>query len=179
MTDIVTTERLTLRLLELADAPALHAIANDFDMVKMTATWPWPVSLEFVEGKIRTFRERQGPESYGCGIFLDDTLIGNMGGGVQPHPQTEEPSIWIGYMIGKNWWGQGLMTEALVALCEELRKRLPPLEIYAEHHFDNPASGRVMLKAGFVYDCPSPPLWCKARQESIPGERYRFAPSGK
>jgi ribosomal-protein-alanine N-acetyltransferase len=56
----------------------------------------------------------------------------------------------VGYWLGQPYWGRGLATEALAAVLrfgfEELRLN----KVYATHHADNPASGRVMQKNGMV-----------------------------
>jgi RimJ/RimL family protein N-acetyltransferase len=54
----------------------------------------------------------------------------------------------FGYWIGRPFWGRGLATEAACAVAEEARA-LGSLR--AGHFVDNPASGRVLEKAGFRY----------------------------
>lgn len=171
---ILKTKRLTLRPLTLQDAPALYHLNNDFDVVKMTATWPWPIDLAYVEGRLRKAMAHDPSRNTGLGIFLDETLIGNMGGHVEAHGETGEEAIWVGYMVGRDWWGKGLMTEALAALCPYLWSRLGKRDIYAEHFYDNPASGRVMRKVGFEHLGPAPEVWSEARQAKLPGEQYRL-----
>lgn len=172
MRDDFTTKRLQMRPLVPADAPGLLVVFNDYDVVKMTGTWPWPVDLAYVEDRLAKSAERDKAANYGVGIFLDGTLIGSMGGHIEPHHESGAEVIWIGYTIGKPWWGKGYATEAVSALIPALRRHLPLLDIYAEHFFDNPASGRVMIKAGFEHVGPAPLVWCEARQQKLPGEQY-------
>ena len=54
------------------------------------------------------------------------------------------------YAIHLKQWGQGLMSEAVNAFCAFLFRRYPLEAITAEHFKDNPGSGRVLQKAGFV-----------------------------
>ena len=42
MTDDIVTARLRLRPPLPGDRDALHALASDYEVVKQTATWPWP-----------------------------------------------------------------------------------------------------------------------------------------
>ena len=58
----------------------------------------------------------------------------------------------IGYCIGRNWWGQEIMPEALKALIEFLFKEVGAKRIAACHDVNNPKSGRVMQKAGMSYE---------------------------
>jgi len=57
----------------------------------------------------------------------------------------------LGYWLGHPWWGKGLMSEAVRPILR-MAWQHPALErITAVHMVDNPASGRLLLKAGFKY----------------------------
>ena len=61
--------------------------------------------------------------------------------------------VWeVGYCIGRAWWGKGCTTEALNALVEYWFKNTDSNWLACSHAVENPASGKVMMKAGFVYD---------------------------
>ena len=61
--------------------------------------------------------------------------------------------IWeIGYCIGRAWWNHGFTTEALQALVDFWFRNTDGSWLSCCHAVQNPASGRVMQKAGFVYD---------------------------
>lgn len=62
--------------------------------------------------------------------------------------QSENNAAEIGYSLSRDYWNQGLMTEALRALITFgfLKMRLHRIE--AQHEVDNPASGAVMRKCG-------------------------------
>ena len=61
--------------------------------------------------------------------------------------------IWeFGYCIGKAWWNKGFTTEALKALVKYWFENTDCNWLACSHAVENPASGRVMTKAGFVYD---------------------------
>ena len=58
-------------------------------------------------------------------------------------------AVELGYWIARRHWNQGCATEAGRALVEIARTlKLPQLD--ASHFIDNPASGRVLEKLGFV-----------------------------
>lgn len=60
--------------------------------------------------------------------------------------------IWEpGYCIGQKWWGKGLTTEALQAVVDFWFNQVGGTFLTCCHAVHNPASGRVMEKAGFVY----------------------------
>ena len=61
--------------------------------------------------------------------------------------------VWeVGYCIGRSWWNQGFTTEALNAVVEYWFKNTDSNWLACSHAFENPASGKVMTKDGFVYD---------------------------
>ena len=58
----------------------------------------------------------------------------------------------IGYCLGKGYWNKGLMTEALKEVIRFMFEECGAETIYAEYLENNPASGKVMQKAGMTYD---------------------------
>lgn len=58
----------------------------------------------------------------------------------------------IGYCIGRKYWGQGIATEALKALLNFAFTSVGFNRIEAYHSVNNPASGRVMQKAGMTFE---------------------------
>lgn len=60
--------------------------------------------------------------------------------------------IWEpGYCIGQKWWGKGFTTEALQAVVDFWFNQVGGAFLTCCHAVHNPASGRVMEKAGFMY----------------------------
>ncbi len=57
----------------------------------------------------------------------------------------------VGYCLSREYWNQGLMTEALRAVMHYLFYEIGYQRIQAKHDVLNVASGRVMQKAGMVY----------------------------
>lgn len=58
----------------------------------------------------------------------------------------------IGYVLGRPHWGQGLMHEALAAVCDHLFTLGGLRRIEAEVNPANVASGRVLRALGFVHE---------------------------
>lgn len=56
----------------------------------------------------------------------------------------------IGYVLAHKFWGNGYMTEAFSTVIEYLFNNGFEC-IKAEHHVDNPASGKVMQKCGMQF----------------------------
>ncbi|WP_339173795.1 GNAT family protein [Solibacillus sp. FSL R5-0691] len=56
----------------------------------------------------------------------------------------------VSYSIGYEWWNQGYGTEALMAVVEFGFQYMNIHKISAAHNTDNPASGKIMSKAGMI-----------------------------
>ena len=64
------------------------------------------------------------------------------------HRQTAE----LGYYVAEEYWGRGIMTEAVKQICEYVFCKSDILRIYAEPFAYNAASCRALEKAGFQYE---------------------------
>ncbi len=83
-----------------------------------------------------------------------------------------EDATWeIGYWYGMPYWGLGYASEAARALMDWARDQLGAKVFVAGHFADNPASGNVLRKLGFVRT-GSQDLFGLARQGTSPAERY-------
>ena len=80
----------------------------------------------------------------------------------------------IGYWIGKEFWGKGYMPEAAKALLAEGFRVFDPPYIDAGYFADNPASGRVLEKLGFVDKNEPSRLFSVARGERYDGIELRL-----
>ena len=136
------TERLLLRPGWAEDAPALAAAIGDEAIVRNTARVPWPYALSDAEAFLALPAIPLRPRFL---IFRrrDARLVGGIG-------LHGEAVAELGYWIARDAWGQGYATEAgraVIALADQ-SLRLP--RIVASHALDNPVSGRVLAKLGFV-----------------------------
>ena len=90
---------------------------------------------------------RQRPET-NFAIASEAELVGGIGLGLQTdvHRNTAE----IGYWLGEGHWGQGIATAALRALTEYAFTELDLNRLFAYVFEWNPASTRVLEKAGYL-----------------------------
>ena len=84
---------------------------------------------------------------YNWAIELDNSVIGNISTVKNDY---NNKTCKIGYVIGKKYWNNGYMTEALKAVIKYLFAG-GYLKISARHDVNNPSSGKVMEKAGMKY----------------------------
>ena len=89
------------------------------------------------------------PDSYHWGIELEGVLIGTIG---VVKLESEDLACFVGYCMGRKWWGRGIMAEALIAVERFLFEEVAFNRIAAVHDGRNPNSGRVMRKAGMALE---------------------------
>ena len=78
-------------------------------------------------------------------------IDGEAAGGIGLELQTdiERMSAQVGFWLGETCWGRGIMTQALTALSDWALNRPGLLRLYASVLEWNPASMRVLEKAGY------------------------------
>ena len=140
---MVRTARLTLRAPALRDLPDIVALANNPKMVETTATLPFP----FADSDGRDFIARAGgPGQRAWAIAgADDTFMGTM-----LFKLADDRNPEIGYWLGEPHWGKGYAGEALAGLLAAVRALPAFATINARVLLSNPASIRVLEKAGFT-----------------------------
>ncbi len=89
-------------------------------------------------------------ETFAFAVTIDNKAVGSIGVFRQRniHRQTAE----LGYYIAEEYWGKGIMTEAVRQTCEYVFDKSDIIRIYAEPFAYNTASCRVLEKAGFQYE---------------------------
>ena len=163
------TDRLLLRPGWAEDAPALARAIADEQIVRNLATAPWPYALKDAEAFLASPRDPVLPSF----LITERTegaprIVGSCGLGRRPSGAVE-----LGYWIARPHWGKGFATEASRALIDIARTlKLPRLE--GSHFIDNPASGRVLEKLGFVPTGLSAERYSCARGSEAVSKLYRL-----
>ncbi|MBX9615167.1 MAG: GNAT family N-acetyltransferase [Caulobacteraceae bacterium] len=140
------TDRLNLRPGRMEDAPALFRAIADPDIVRNLASAPWPYSPADAE---RLASGTFNPKEPRLFIFRADAgteeLIGVAGLDRMPDGDVE-----LGYWIAKEHWNRGYASEAGRTMIGIARTELKLPRLVAGYFVDNPASGHVLKKLGFV-----------------------------
>ena len=146
---VMETNRLLLRPWRERDAEALFKYASNPD-VGPRAGWPPHKTVKESKEIIRTvfhndttwaIELKETGEPIGCIGYLPSD-------GCKIPARDGEPLV--GYWIAKPYWNQGICTEALQAMLDHIRNTTDYKSLISGHFIDNPASGRVMEKCGFV-----------------------------
>jgi len=144
---VLETERLILRPLRMGDAGDLFAYARDPE-VSRHVLWDTHENIaqsrQFLRAAIRQYR-RGMPGSFAIVLRASGRMIGTVG---FMWVNTDYKSAEVGYSLSRDYWNQGMMTEALRAVIAFGFDTLRLNRIEAQHETDNPASGRVMENVG-------------------------------
>ncbi len=144
------TARLVLRRPVPADAePIFAGYARDPE-VSRYLTWRPHRSIDDTRSHIAYFsRLWEGGDRRS---YVIDAEGCPCAGGIDLRWTDEGRSVTFGYVLRRDHWGRGLMTEALSA-CIEVALADPGVwRAWAYCDVDNPASGRVMEKAGMTFE---------------------------
>ena len=144
------TNRIILRPWRDSDAEVLYKWASDPD-VGPRAGWAPHKSVEESLEIIRTVFN-DSLHTWAIEQKATGEAIGAMGYGPSCEcdlPAREGEPL-IGYWVAKPYWNQGICTEALRLMLDHIRQTTDIKSLISGHFVDNPASGRVMEKCGFV-----------------------------
>ena len=145
------------------DAAAIFAGIGEEAIIRNLARAPWPYTLD----DAHEFAAR--PQDPRLPHFLvtlpGHGVIGSAGLG----EHEGEPEL--GYWIARAHWGRGYATEAAGAVLR-IARTLGHTRLVAGHFVDNPASGRVLRKLGFVPTGRIAKRSCRGRGAAVDTVEY-------
>ena len=139
----------TLRTWALNDLDALVKFANNFEIAKnMTDQFPHPYTAENGKNFIG-MATKDSP----LHIFAID-INGQASGGIGIHPQSDiqRKNAELGYWLAQSFWGQGIITQAIIQMVDYGFKMFDINRIFARPFGTNIASQRALEKAGFTLE---------------------------
>jgi ribosomal-protein-alanine N-acetyltransferase len=148
----IETPRLILRGFTMADLNDFYEYASVPGVGEM-AGWPYHKTIETSEGILRSFLEDKDVFA----IFHKDEskVIGSLGLHESWAGEEDEyahlKSVEIGYVLSKNFWGQGLVPEAVNAVIDYGFNTLGVEAFTCGHFAENNQSRRVVEKIGFKF----------------------------
>ena len=149
---ILETERLILRPWCEDDAEDLYTYASD-PGVGPPAGWPPHTSVENSRGIIRTVLS--APDTFAVCLKENGKPIGSIG--FHRNDLAEQDDEYeLGYWVGKQFWGQGLIPEASREMLRYAFEDLGMSRIWCGYYDGNEKSRRVQDKLGFSYHHTTP-----------------------
>lgn len=151
-TRTIVTPRLVLRRFTLEDAPAMyHNWTSDPEVTKYL-TWQTHSSVEVSRQVLLDWTGQYGDDSFYQWAIVPKEYgqpIGSIGA-VWLNEQTQ--LVHIGYCIGRNWWHQGITSEAMKAVMDYFFEEVGANRVESRHDTRNPNSGAVMRKCGMHFE---------------------------
>lgn len=147
---MIETKRLILRRWETSDAEDLFKYASNPE-VGPIAGWPPHQSINESRDVIRNVL--YGREAYAICLKTDERAVGaielKMNGHTDMTDRDDECEL--GYWLGKPFWGQGIMTEAVNEILRHAFEDIGMMQVWVGYYEGNTKSKRVQEKAGFRY----------------------------
>lgn len=147
------TERLRLRLWRMEDLEDFYAYAQNPD-VGPWAGWKPHGNIE--ESREILSRWVNNTDGNDIKLALEDKATGKAIGSIGIEPDGHRPDMEgcrsLGYVLGKDYWGRGLMTEAVRAVLDYAFQVMKLRLLTITHYPQNLRSKRVIEKMGFVYE---------------------------
>ncbi len=147
----IETERLILRAFQVSDLNDLYEYSRVPGVGEM-AGWSHHESMEESKTILKWFIE--GKRTFALVLKDNGKVIGSLGidprdddEGLPQHLQGRE----IGYVLSKDYWGKGLMPEAVSAVIDYCFRILSYDYLFCGHFDHNDRSRRVVEKSGFSY----------------------------
>jgi [ribosomal protein S5]-alanine N-acetyltransferase len=142
-------ERCTVRDWRMEDAPSIVKYANNRRVsINLRDRFPFPYGIEDAK-EFLTRSTSNAPRNNFC-IEIDGAAVGGIG--VHLGEDVFRYTAEIGYWLGEEFWGRGVMSEVVSAFTDHCFKELSLHRIFAKAFSNNPASARVLEKAGFVFE---------------------------
>ena len=149
-TQNLKTKRLLLRKYEMTDAEQMFKnYATDSEVTRFLNWDPYNNVDEVKLFLKEVMKKYDNLDNYNWAIEYSGEMIGSISAyGLNDRDSACE----IGYCLGRAYWNQGIMSEALDAVLQYLFREVNMHRIMAKHDVDNPASGKVMQKCNMVHE---------------------------
>lgn len=137
-----------LRKWSMADVEDVAHYANNKHIAaNLRNVFPYPYTLEDAEGYVGSCAENSEERQICRAIVVDGHAAGSIS--IFCGSDVYEKSGELGYWLAEEYWGQGIMTEAVKRICREAFEKFDIVWIYAEPYAYNIGSRSVLEKAGF------------------------------
>jgi [ribosomal protein S5]-alanine N-acetyltransferase len=141
--------RCRLRPFRAGDQFSMARYANNRRIwINLRDRFPHPYTLTKAEAWIREVADQDPPTQFG--IEVESDVVGGIGLtlGEDVHRRSAE----IGYWLGEPFWGHGIMSEVVPAFTEYALTTFDLSRIHAGVFEWNPASARILEKAGYILE---------------------------
>lgn len=143
----IYTDRLYLRPVHLSDVPEIYSYSAEKEVGDLAGFKPHESIEETLEISKALYIEKDF--MFAITLKDDDLLIGIIG--LTDDPKRENPNAkMIGYSLKKEYWGKGIMTEAVLAVLKVTLEKADIITAYC--YPSNSRCKSVLSKCGFLYE---------------------------
>ncbi len=145
----IRLETCTIRSWRKDDAASIVPLADNRAVSRnLRDRFPHPYARKDAKAWIRSARAAR-PETV-FALEVDGHAVGGIG--LHPQGDVHRRAMEIGYWLGEPYWGRGIVTEAVRALTSYAFETFDVARVYAYVYEWNPASARVLEKAGYRFE---------------------------
>ena len=149
----IETKRLLLRKMTPEDARHMYEGWTSDALVARFTSWDKHESIEITEQYVKYKVARYDLNNYCFDWIVSLKKTGEIIGEIEAVDLSiQDRLVIVGYCYGSKYWNKGYATEALKAFINYMFNRVDADKVLACHVSLNPASGKVMKKAGMNLD---------------------------
>jgi len=112
--------------------------------------FPHPYTSEDAEWYVNDCIEKNDCNQITRAIVVDGEAVGSVG--IFIKDDVYRKSGELGYWLGEEYWGKGIMSAAVRQICKEAFAQFDIVRIFAEPYSHNTGSRRVLEKTGFTLE---------------------------
>lgn len=132
------------------DREKLAFVCNQADRSYLSDRLPYPYTVEDADWWLNMVSGQEGKDGIFRSIRVDGEIVGNIS--VERKADVYRRDAEIGYLLNRDQWSKGVMTQAVEQICKIAFEELDLLRITGLVYEPNAASRRVLEKNGFVLE---------------------------
>ncbi len=142
-------ERCTIRDWRADDAESIAHHANDREVwLRVSDVFSYPYTIDNAHEFLARTMANEPRTNFA--IEVNGAAVGGIG--LRLGSDIRRHTAEVGYWLGREFWNCGIMSEALTKFCEAAFAGFDLHRISAFVFSNNPTSGRVLEKAGFLFE---------------------------
>ena len=142
--------KVEIRKWSLADKKELKELFNAVDRTYLSDRLPNPYTEDDANWWLNMVAVSEGIDGTFRAVVVDGKVIGSVS--VERKADIYRFDGELGYMLLRDYWNRGLMSQAVGQVCEIAIKELGLNRITANVFHSNLASQRILLKNGFIQE---------------------------
>lgn len=137
-----------LRKWEIDDIKSIEKYANNKNVAdNLRNIFPYPYTLEDAEDYVRFCIKGDKKKQCCRAVTVNGEAVGSIGVFIKDDVYCKTAEV--GYWLGEEFWGKGIMSKAIKEICEFVFDNYDIVRIFAEPFACNMGSKRALEKADF------------------------------